>query len=96
MKGNNELHLNEATIIEALQEYLVKGKQVLVMGRLQTRQYEKDGEKRYSTEVKADRVTLLGGGNGARRQLVDPTTDPANEAPREGAFDPISDSDIPF
>ena len=48
---------------EVLQPYLLKGKQVLVEGRIQTRQYDKDGQKHYTTEIKADRVTLLGGGN---------------------------------
>ena len=44
----------------------VKGKQIYVEGRLQTRQWDdKDGNKRYTTEVKADRITLLGGGGGA-------------------------------
>jgi single-strand DNA-binding protein len=48
---------------ESLQEYLTKGKQIYVEGRLQTRQWDdKDGNKRYTTEVKADRITLLGGG----------------------------------
>lgn len=42
--------------------YLTKGKQVYVEGRLQTRSYEdKDGQKKYSTEVVADDVILLGG-----------------------------------
>ena len=56
---------------ESLQEYLTKGKQIYVEGRLQTRQWDdKDGNKRYTTEIKADRVTLLGGGGGggARRR----------------------------
>jgi single-strand DNA-binding protein len=47
---------------ENLAQYLTKGKQVYVEGRLQTRSYEdKDGQKRYSTEVVADDVLLLGG-----------------------------------
>ena len=41
---------------ESLQEYLTKGKQIYVEGRLQTRQWDdKDGNKRYTTEIKADR-----------------------------------------
>src|SRR3990167_1259049 len=41
---------------ESLSEYLVKGKQIYVEGRLQTRQWDdKDGNKRYTTEIKADR-----------------------------------------
>src|SRR5688572_7207749 len=50
---------------ESLQEYLVKGKQIYVEGRLQTRQGDdKDGKKRYTTEIKGDGITLLGGGGG--------------------------------
>ena len=47
---------------ETLQPYLTKGKQIYVEGRLQTRQWEKDGQKHYTTEIKADRIVLLGGG----------------------------------
>lgn len=47
---------------ENLANYLLKGKQVYVEGRLQTRSYDdKDGNKRYTTEVVADDVILLGG-----------------------------------
>ena len=47
---------------ETLQQYLTKGKQIFVEGSLRTRQWDdKDGNKRYTTEIKADRITLLGG-----------------------------------
>jgi single-strand DNA-binding protein len=47
---------------ENLAQYLTKGKQVYIEGRLQTRSYEdKDGVKKYSTEVVAEEVFLLGG-----------------------------------
>ena len=47
----------------SLSEYLTKGKQIYIEGRLQTRQWDdKDGNKRYTTEVRSDRVVLLGGG----------------------------------
>ncbi len=47
---------------EKLANYLTKGKQVYVEGRLQTRSYDdKDGKKVYTTEVVADDVILLGG-----------------------------------
>jgi single-strand DNA-binding protein len=55
---------------ENLANYLTKGKQVYVEGRLQTRSYEdKDGKKVYATDVVADDVILLsnqGGGGGGR------------------------------
>jgi single-strand DNA-binding protein len=48
---------------DALQPYLVKGKQVCVEGRIETRSWDdKDGQKRFSTEIVAERVTLIGGG----------------------------------
>ena len=50
---------------ESLTEYLTKGKQIYVEGRLQTDEYtDKEGVKRKSTKVRCDRVVLLGGGGG--------------------------------
>lgn len=53
-------------------QYLGKGSQVLVEGRLQTRSYEKDGVKHYATEVVVDRLEFVGpkptGGQGAQPQ----------------------------
>ena len=47
---------------ENVANYLTKGKQVYVEGRLQTRSYDdKDGKKVYTTEVVADEIILLGG-----------------------------------
>lgn len=49
---------------EALAEYLVKAKQIYIEGRLQTRKWQdKDGHDRYTTEVRSDRIVLLGSGN---------------------------------
>lgn len=54
-------------------QYLSKGRQAYVEGRLQTRQWQdKDGQTKYTTEVHAQTVQFLGGGAGAG-------------APREGA-----------
>lgn len=56
---------------EALAEYLTKGKQVYVEGRIQTRQWDdKDGNKRYTTEIRADRIVLLGGTNGGAHRAT--------------------------
>jgi len=47
---------------ENVSNYLLKGKQIYVEGRLQTRSWEdKDGQKRYTTEVVVDDLILLGG-----------------------------------
>src|SRR5688572_12672992 len=48
---------------ESLQDYLTKGKQIYVEGKLQTRKWkDKDGNEKYTTEVKGDRVVLVSGG----------------------------------
>src|SRR4051812_19448158 len=50
---------------ESLSEYLTKGKQIYVEGRLQTRKWQdKDGNDKYTTEIRGDRIVLLGGGGG--------------------------------
>jgi single-strand DNA-binding protein len=56
---------------ESLSEYLTKGKQIFVEGRLQTRKWQdKDGADKYTTEIRADRITLLGGGGGGRGEAM--------------------------
>ena len=87
---------------ESLQEYLTKGKQIYVEGRLQTRQWDdKDGNKRYTTEIKADRITLLGGGGGggggrsAGGGGMDRGSSQAS-GHDEPPMEPITDDDIPF
>jgi single-strand DNA-binding protein len=52
---------------ENCNKYLAKGRSVYVEGRLQTRSYDKDGQKHYATDVVADRVVFLGGGGGEGR-----------------------------
>ena len=53
---------------ENLANYLTKGKQVYVEGRLQTRSCkDRDGVKRYVTEIVADGVILLGGQQGGSK-----------------------------
>lgn len=48
--------------------YLAKGRQIYVEGRLQTREWDdKDGNKRYITEIVANNVTFLGGGGNVPR-----------------------------
>ncbi len=49
---------------EFCNQYLSKGRQVYVEGRLQTRSYEKEGQKHYSTDVVAENVQFLGGRGG--------------------------------
>jgi single-strand DNA-binding protein len=85
---------------ESLNEYLTKGKQIYVEGRLQTRQWDdKDGNKRYTTEIRGDRIVLLGGGGGGRGAPAPRGDDsmgahPPSPAPESS--EPLTDDDIPF
>jgi single-strand DNA-binding protein len=74
-------------------QYLKKGRQVYVEGRLTTRQYEaKDGTgKRYRTEVVAQRVQFLGG-----RASAGPDDSAADFNAGPDAPPPVDDEDIPF
>jgi single-strand DNA-binding protein len=94
---------------ENLANYLLKGKQVHVEGRLSTRSYDdKEGNKRWVTEVVADNVILLGGGSRDDSAHSDeqPVSRPRGgssgagpqRAPQQTGFEPgvIDDSDVPF
>lgn len=48
-------------LAEIIQEIVKKGSRLLVEGKIQTRSYEKNGEKRYVTEIVADNILLLDG-----------------------------------
>lgn len=81
---------------ESLTEYLVKGKQVYVEGRLQTRQWDdKDGNKRYTTEIRGDRVVLLGAGGGGRSGTAAGRSETAGTVETAETSE-LTDDDIPF
>ena len=90
---------------DTINQYLKKGSSVFVEGRLQTRSWDKDGQKQYRTEIVADRVQFGprgsggggGSGGGARKQQGDdmdegPAAGPGIEYPKEE----INPDDIPF
>ncbi|MBU4421132.1 MAG: single-stranded DNA-binding protein [Proteobacteria bacterium] len=75
-------------------EYLSKGKQVYVEGRLQTRSWEKDGVTRYTTEIVASDVQFLGGRDSANSD-ESPLSSQASDTSVPSGSDKIDD-DIPF
>ncbi len=91
---------------ENLAQYLTKGKQVYVEGRLQTRSYDdrESGQKRYITEVIAEEIFLLSsrgesGGEsfeGASRASGSPKPRPEPSAEEPDMSGPITDDDLPF
>ncbi len=76
-------------------EYLAKGRQVYIEGKLQTRQWEKDGVTRYSTEVVASEMKMLGSKTqGDGYKPADQSSAPEYSGPPlPGTQD---DDDIPF
>ncbi|OGQ22455.1 MAG: single-stranded DNA-binding protein [Deltaproteobacteria bacterium RIFCSPLOWO2_02_FULL_44_10] len=75
-------------------QYLAKGRQAYIEGRLQTRQWEdKEGNKRYTTEVVAQRVLFLGGSKGESQAFEGATA----TAPSMPSFDADAvHDDVPF
>jgi single-strand DNA-binding protein len=88
---------------EVLAKYLTKGSQVYIEGSLETKQWEdKDGNKRYTTEIKVREFTFLGGGksNGDSRRGGSHDSAPARAGDDLG-YGPRTapeglDDDIPF
>jgi single-strand DNA-binding protein len=91
-------------LAEIAGEYLKKGSQVYVEGKLQTRKWQdKEGQDRYTTEIRADTMLMLGsrgGGGGGGDRHQEPAEDRQRPAAKPaakpaGKFDDMED-DIPF
>jgi len=85
-------------LAETCRDYLSKGRQVYVEGRIQTRQWEdRDGNKRYTTEIVAQTVRFLGGRgdrNGGSRGGEQQSH--GNDQGLDSGPPPIGDDDVPF
>ena len=97
---------------EVAAQYLRKGSQIYVEGRLQTRKWQdKDGQDRYTTEIRGDEMKMLGGRQGmggdapmgrqdeppARQQRSAPQqSESSNRAPAQSGGFGDFDDDIPF
>jgi single-strand DNA-binding protein len=80
-------------------QYLSKGRQVFVEGSIRTRSYDdKSGNKRYITEIVAQRVQFLGGGGGSRGPVAGMESAGMDDMAMGGmgGGQPPSDDDIPF
>lgn len=72
---------------EGLGRILSKGERIVIRGRVSTSSYEKDGQKKYSTEIIASEVYLTGRGAPARTNGVVPSyRPPADLAPTDLPF----------
>lgn len=79
-------------LAEICGQYLKKGSQVYIEGSLRTRKWnDKDGQEKYSTEIRGDEMKMLGGKQDGGSQNSPP---PAKDKPKP-SFDDL-DGDIPF
>lgn len=78
-------------LAEVIGEYVTKGMQVLVTGKMQQREWEKDGVKQYSWELRADTLQMMGGAE-MRQSESKPTPKPASKAQK---LDDMDDA-VPF
>jgi single-strand DNA-binding protein len=87
---------------EIAAEYLRKGSQVYIEGRIRTRKWQdKDGNDRYTTEIIANEMNMLGGRGGADRGASPPAERTRDRAAEPARAEPAGvaesfDDDIPF
>jgi single-strand DNA-binding protein len=79
-------------LAELAEKYIKKGSQLYIDGKIQTRSWEKDGIKRYTTEIYAETIQLLGKKpeSGEQQPTVTASTAPDIQAP------PPAADDLPF
>ena len=81
-------------LAEICHEFLSKGRQVCIEGRIQTSSWEKDGDKRYTTEIIASSMKMLGTRN---NDQVQKPVEAAAASNGPVQLDPkIEESEIPF
>lgn len=72
---------------EVIGKYMSKGRQMAVNGHIQTGSYDKDGQKRYTTDVIVDRMEFVGSKNDEK---------PQEQMEIPEGFETIDESDVPF
>jgi single-strand DNA-binding protein len=84
-------------LAEICGEYLSKGRQVCIEGRIQTSSWEKDDIARYNTEIIASTMKMLGSKNSGGDYRPSETSEASSEIPEDsGASDPETEEEIPF
>ena len=81
---------------EALAKFLRKGSRLCVEGSIRNSSYEKDGTKRYKSEVNARNILLLGDGRRDDSGRQDAPAASDNSRPYETDGGEVNDNDIPF
>ena len=88
-------------LAEICGQYLQKGKQVYIEGKIRTRQWQdQQGQKRFSTEIVAQQMVMLGRAGDRAEPMDEPVTVPAEDFAGGGGpgpdLDSANDDDLPF
>ncbi len=87
-------------LAEIAEKYLAKGNKVYIEGKLRTRSYkDKEGVEKYSTEIVADNMQMLGGsssGDSSSATRSNPQSEPKQQASSGNADSDNSEDDLPF
>jgi single-strand DNA-binding protein len=86
-------------LAELAEKYIKKGSQLYIEGKIQTRSWEKDGVKRYSTEITAETIQFLGRRNDGQESQGGVAPQAASAAAPQAFDAPTSDApddDLPF
>jgi single-strand DNA-binding protein len=89
-------------LAKVVEQYVKKGSQLYIEGKIQTRQYEQDGQTKYFTEVVAREMRMLGKageGSGSGNDYSQKTSAPKTQEstpPEPEDFGDIEDDDLPF
>lgn len=82
---------------EVIAQYMKKGNQILIEGRIQTRSWEKDGVKNYRTEIVVDNFQFGARPSGEKTHVTRETSAPSTNEPLiEYPEEEINPDDIPF
>lgn len=87
-------------LAKVVEQYVKKGDKLYIEGRIRTRSWDdKDGNKRYTTEIYTDNMEMLGGARNAdgagNQQATQHVNEPANH-PDEPGLSPSEEDDLPF
>lgn len=85
-------------LAEVVEKYVKKGSQLYIEGRIRTRTWDdKDGNKRYTTEIVCDNMRMLGrSGESTGENSIDSNTQSTQSTSSEAQITPEPDDDLPF
>lgn len=82
-------------LAEVAEKYLKKGSQVYIEGRIRSRSYEKDGQKRFITEIEGETLNMLGNRSNSEQSSYTPSSGETTTAPPPPVL-PKEEDDLPF